>query len=559
MRWRMISNLSFNHPGLVANGHQPFKKTSMKRRIDYAVLTGKAHENDATPGQDYCLAGTFPEGHAQFIAVSDGCSSGAHTQLGSATIVRMLTKTLVETYQKLFKDASKQTGGFLDRLMGKQPTPDIPVKFFSAIDTRLKAYIDNAMKTWFLRDTDMSATLLYGVFTKTEGLIRVLGDGVVGIKFRDGSYNLFQFTWNGKAPYYPYFNTGDRRNAFIQEYGGNIHAISGVECRIVTNVANNLPGVPLFSTTHIDEDIRVEQLQVERINVLIQEEEEKKPRFVYKRPYEPELPTEPIEPKVPEKSQELIKLENERKDPKYVEPQKSFLDKMKNIFVVPKDPYKALLETHERTMDQYERERKAYEARKRNYAYALETYDRQKQTYEKALVRFNEDRENWLKRCQPYNDRIDELKKELIPFAAAKNRFEKIRDTYLKKLKSEEFYGDYKVGSDRKEFKITERYTLDHSMRGIQLRLNEKDMANISCIIVATDGVGQMTGLTWEDATKQMLDYTEDDLLAHDKNPKAQGFARQKLASILRKGNSPMDDVAVSALYIDHEKKVEKT
>lgn len=512
------------------------------------------HANDATPGEDYCFAGNFPEGHAQFIAVSDGCSGGAHTNLGSATIIRMLIKALMETYQKLLKTQKEQkpSPGLLNKIIGKDEwKPTIPTLNFMAVHTKLQKLIDGAMKVWFLRDLDMSATLLYGVFTETEGRIKVLGDGGIGIKHRDGTFTLYKFNWTGEAPFYPYFNRGERREAFIEEYGGDLGKKGAFVSRLYTNRQNNLPFPYLISTTHIDEEIGKIQTELDTWEDRIKEWEDKKPKFKGKRPFAPKEPIAPQVPIKPEKSAALIGWEA-RQDQK--PENKSWFKK----WFSKKDPMEIELETFEKDLRLYNAEMNSYTHRKRWYEKELATYNEELKRYATALEKFKAEEIEWKTMCHPFQQEIDQL---AVQRNATKNALSDCRITkeiYLKKLASDQFYGTYKLGSGLKEFEITEQYSLEQGMRGVHISFSEKEMQDIECIALFTDGIHQMTGLDWKDAMKRMLSYTEEELLAHDAKPRERGFARQQLAGLLRRNFVPMDDVSVSAIHFGNEEKIAK-
>lgn len=161
---------------------------------DQHFLTGKQHINSGLPCQDYALSGQLSDTVAYAI-VSDGCSSGARTDVGSR-IVALATQKALHTIP-------------YDRL-----TPEL-------VSHYQQSGIESAKSLFNLDVSDMLATCLYGVVSPLGALVHIQGDGVVAYKMKNGDIQIDTYEWEGNTPYYPAY-AYDGNQSFISHHGGDL-------------------------------------------------------------------------------------------------------------------------------------------------------------------------------------------------------------------------------------------------------------------------------------------------------------------------------------------------
>lgn len=167
---------------------------------DYYFQIGSAHYSNGKPCQDYSRSGSN-----ELIAcaiVSDGCSTGGHTDVGS----RILT---LSTFQAI-RDHAKASGGALDTAV-------------VSITARQQQIIYTTRLMLGLERMDMLATCGYAYLTKHGGFIHIQGDGVVGLKYRNGCIKMFRYEWADNTPFYPSYGEGGIDN-FVVAHGGDLEA-----------------------------------------------------------------------------------------------------------------------------------------------------------------------------------------------------------------------------------------------------------------------------------------------------------------------------------------------
>lgn len=144
----------------------------MRIQSDAIFRIGERHVRLGEPCQDYALAGNNATTH--FALVSDGCSSGGYTDVGSRVVVHTAT-------------------GMLDIFA----IPDIGSTFADCV--ALKA---NALH---LKDADLFATF-GGVWGAISGVHAVLyGDGAIVSLLRDGRITAQVVEWQNSMPFYPIY------------------------------------------------------------------------------------------------------------------------------------------------------------------------------------------------------------------------------------------------------------------------------------------------------------------------------------------------------------------
>ena len=166
---------------------------------------GAFHLTQGKPCQDYASTGSFDGG--AFAIVSDGCSGGGHTDVGSRILV-LSTATALKQHWSVHRTTQGEA---------------IPKQ----ISVQQKIVMGTVQQTLTLglSQQDMLATCIYAYLSSEDGgFVHVQGDGVVAYKYRDGKISLFRYEWNQKDPFYPAYANDNRYKAFIESYGGDVQA-----------------------------------------------------------------------------------------------------------------------------------------------------------------------------------------------------------------------------------------------------------------------------------------------------------------------------------------------
>jgi len=166
---------------------------------------GEQHLATGLPNQDYALAGA-EEGYAYAI-VSDGCSSGGKTDVGSRILAHATQRALRSAYIQ---------GRVFDRMRATR------------VRLETEAAIAASAQLLNLALRDLLATLLYAVVGDAGGYIRVYGDGVVVVAYQDGSMTLRSFSWKDNMPFYLAY-TNDALASFKEAHGNDLWKMRLIE------------------------------------------------------------------------------------------------------------------------------------------------------------------------------------------------------------------------------------------------------------------------------------------------------------------------------------------
>lgn len=176
----------------------------MKMNTDSFFAIGQKHVVAGKPCQDYAMSDEQDEGRIAFAALSDGCSSGRNTDIGARLIV-------LATMQAI--------RGYWSETMMIMP-------WMAEWICKHRAHIIEKIDLGLSVD-DLLATSIYAFFNFTGGFVRglvsVQGDGVVAVKYRDGSVTMMRFDWPNNMPFYPAYDSWRLEN-FIQAHGGDLCA-----------------------------------------------------------------------------------------------------------------------------------------------------------------------------------------------------------------------------------------------------------------------------------------------------------------------------------------------
>jgi hypothetical protein len=161
----------------------------MQFYTDHYFQIGSAHYQAGKPCQDYALSGGNEK--KVWAVVSDGCSTGRHTDIGS----RLQTLSLMS-------------------VMRSELSPE-------SVSQERKKFLNEALQTLGLSRQDMLATSVYVYLDEGGGYVHVEGDGAVAKKYKSGKVSLALYEWQDNTPFYPLYNDTDRE-AFIALHGGDI-------------------------------------------------------------------------------------------------------------------------------------------------------------------------------------------------------------------------------------------------------------------------------------------------------------------------------------------------
>ena len=162
---------------------------------------GHTHLGIGQPCQDYTLSGLHND--AAFAIVSDGCSTGGLTDVGSRLIVLSTASAIREQWAA---------------------TRAIPEDTVLEIGARQKVTLSSHREPLGLTWSDMLATSLYAHMTPQGGLVHLQGDGVYAYKQRTGRIVMVRYEWADNIPFYPAYSN-DVYKHFIQAHGGDVDVV----------------------------------------------------------------------------------------------------------------------------------------------------------------------------------------------------------------------------------------------------------------------------------------------------------------------------------------------
>jgi len=169
---------------------------------DHYFRIGQAHIANGTPCQDFALSGRA--GPGAWAVLSDGCSSGGHTDMGA----RILSFATAAAIRAALEEGTFPAGrGGADRVGQAQ-----------------KAAISEAQRVHSLDPQDMLATCLWACATPLGGMVHVRGDGVAAWLLRDGRVAMSRYDWPDNRPFYPAYEAQDGGAAFAAAQGGDMAA-----------------------------------------------------------------------------------------------------------------------------------------------------------------------------------------------------------------------------------------------------------------------------------------------------------------------------------------------
>ncbi len=153
----------------------------MRFEVDSYFAIGRRHSEQCMPCQDYSLA--MANADFAYAIVSDGCSSGERTDIGSRLTTLIASKIIAGSTGKVnWRDILNYHFGDLhDHL-------NIPRQLLE------------------LSISDMLATCVTAIATvDNEVYVQILGDGVVAVVYRNGQIRIDRIEWADNMPFYPIY------------------------------------------------------------------------------------------------------------------------------------------------------------------------------------------------------------------------------------------------------------------------------------------------------------------------------------------------------------------
>lgn len=187
----------------------------MRMHTDHYFHIGTAHHIAGKPCQDYALSGVY--GSIACAVVSDGCSTGRHTDVGA----RILT---LSTLQAIC-DHAKASNGALDTAV-------------VSITSRQQQILSTVRIVLGLERNDMLATCGYVYLTPKGGFVHIQGDGVIALKWRNGFIKMFRYEWDNNTPFYPSYGDGDLQK-FATAHGGDWNAVRLWQTEVLRDALGN--------------------------------------------------------------------------------------------------------------------------------------------------------------------------------------------------------------------------------------------------------------------------------------------------------------------------------
>lgn len=169
---------------------------------DHYFHIGGMHLTNGKPCQDYAISRIY-DGIAMAI-VSDGCSTGGHTDVGSRIMALSTAAAICEhwiTNRTALKDAVPQE-----------------------VNLRQNIVLTGTCQTLGLAPQDMLATSVYAYISSLGGFMHIQGDGVIALKRKNGKTEMHRFEWKKNLPFYPAYKEIGLPD-FIKAHGDDLSAL----------------------------------------------------------------------------------------------------------------------------------------------------------------------------------------------------------------------------------------------------------------------------------------------------------------------------------------------
>ncbi len=172
----------------------------MRFHTDEHFNIGHEHVTGGKPCQDHALSGVH-EG-AAYAVVSDGCSSGGHTDIG-ARLMSLSAAAAIREHWSSTQNA-------------------VALSAPQDVVLRQRLILGGIKETLRLESDDMLATCAYVYLSPEGGFIHLRGDGVIALVYDDGIV-LRRYDWPNNTPFYPAY-VENTLPVFVSAHGGDINA-----------------------------------------------------------------------------------------------------------------------------------------------------------------------------------------------------------------------------------------------------------------------------------------------------------------------------------------------
>ncbi len=195
----------------------------MKFNTDSHFVIGHAHIHQNKPCQDHAMHKICGRSIAS-IVVSDGCSSGNHTDIGARIITCSTIKAI--------------NGSPWNHLHDDAP---------GSITKHILRYATISKSSLGVDDDDMLATCSYAIINEEGGFIHLMGDGTVIIRLVGGILKIISLNWQNNLPYYLSYDISGELPNFKSEHS----KINNGEIALCISESGTLHDNLYGKTTHI--------------------------------------------------------------------------------------------------------------------------------------------------------------------------------------------------------------------------------------------------------------------------------------------------------------------
>lgn len=177
-------------------------------RTSCAQFTGRSHTNTGTPCQDYVAARA--QNDLACVVLADGAGSKKHSEHGSRTVVKGVTRLLLERFEELW--------------MTSEADP-------SQISLELVQHCLQALERQAIQLrcelSELASTLLFVAHSKGRYLAGHLGDGCILHQQEDGQVMVLSHPENGEYANTTFFVTDNTASSRLRLYRGQCGQGSG--------------------------------------------------------------------------------------------------------------------------------------------------------------------------------------------------------------------------------------------------------------------------------------------------------------------------------------------
>lgn len=172
----------------------------MKLYTDDYFHIGASHLGSGQPCQDYALSRALEDGSMAYAIVSDGCSKGGRTDVGS--------RVIAHTAEVAIRDHWRRREDVLHH------------DAIDEIHLQQQMLRNQACFNLGLAQNDLLATSMYAYASSHGGFVHLRGDGVIAFTYADKSMTLLKVSWAKNMPLYPAYSA-DEYDSFIRAHGGS--------------------------------------------------------------------------------------------------------------------------------------------------------------------------------------------------------------------------------------------------------------------------------------------------------------------------------------------------